>query len=120
MTGKERILAALAGEKPDRVPFVPNVWQWFDVNDFDGTLPVELQGAQNAVEALKRMGAEVFSKFDAGWPAPISLRFQLQYISPHPLQEPSGFSGRRLGVWPVDVKQEKPVCPHPPFRNCSH
>jgi hypothetical protein len=70
MTGKERILAALAGEKPDRVPFVPNIWQWFDVNDFNDTLPEELQGAKNAVEALRRMGADVFSKFDSGWPVP--------------------------------------------------
>jgi len=70
MTGKERILAALAGERPDHVPFVPNIWQWFDVNDFNGTLPEELQGAQNAVEALKRMGADVFSKFDGGEPVP--------------------------------------------------
>jgi hypothetical protein len=70
MTGKERILAALAGERPDRVPFVPNIWQWFDVNDFNGTLPEELQGARSAVEALKRMGADVFSKFDGGRPVP--------------------------------------------------
>ncbi len=70
MTGKERILAALAGEKPDRVPFVPNIWQWFEVNESRGTLPQEVRHCQNPVEALRVMGADVFSKFDAGRPVP--------------------------------------------------
>ena len=64
MNGKERILTALSGGNPDRVPFVPNIWQWFHVNKSRGTLPDELQGAATPVEALRRLGAEVMSKFD--------------------------------------------------------
>ena len=64
MTGKSRILAALAGEKPDRVPFVPNVWQWFYVNQARGALPDELAGFSDPVDVLRFMGADVFSKFD--------------------------------------------------------
>jgi len=64
MTGKERILATLTGEKPDRVPFVPNIWQWFHVRQYNGTLPSELRDCQEPVDALRIMGADLFSKFD--------------------------------------------------------
>ena len=64
MTGKERILAALAGQPPDRVPFVPNVWQWFHVNRGASRLPAALADAGDPVEALRRLGADVLSKFD--------------------------------------------------------
>ena len=64
MTGKERILMTLAGEMPDRVPFVPNIWQWFYVNQERGTLPAVLAQAKNPVEALRVLGADVMSKFD--------------------------------------------------------
>ncbi|MEI7903771.1 MAG: hypothetical protein WCK89_26325, partial [bacterium] len=64
MTGKQRILMTLAGDKPDRVPFVPNLWQWFYVHQERGTLPLALAQAQNPVEALRAIGADVMSKFD--------------------------------------------------------
>jgi hypothetical protein len=64
MTGKERILAALAGDKADRVPFVPHIWQWFYVNEYNGTLPPEAQGATHPVDVLRRLGADIFSKFE--------------------------------------------------------
>ena len=63
-TGKERILKTLAGEHTDRVPFVPNIWQWFHVNRLSGKLPAKLQGLSDPVEALRKLGADVFSKFD--------------------------------------------------------
>ena len=64
MTGTERILTTLAGERPDRVPLAPNIWQWFYVNRAAGRLSAELAGAADPVEALRRMGADVLSKFD--------------------------------------------------------
>ena len=64
MTGKERILATLAGEPPDRVPFVPNVWQWFHVNHGAQRLPAALADADDPVEALRCLGTDVLSKFD--------------------------------------------------------
>jgi len=64
MNGKERILCALSGERPDRVPFVPNLWQWFYVNQERHTLPEDLQQLPGPVEALRAMGADVMSKFD--------------------------------------------------------
>jgi hypothetical protein len=64
MTGKERILTTLTGGVPDRVPFVPNIWQWFHVNQLRGTLPAMLQSCQSPVEVLRTVGADVMSKFD--------------------------------------------------------
>jgi len=64
MNGKERLLAALAGERPDRVPFAPNIWQWFHVNDYNRTRPPAIGGAATPVEVLRGLGADIFSKFD--------------------------------------------------------
>jgi hypothetical protein len=71
MTGKERILATLSGRAPDRVPFVPNIWQWYHVNQYNGTLPPALAGTANPIDALKVLGADIFSKFDGGLPQPV-------------------------------------------------
>jgi hypothetical protein len=64
MTGKERILAALSGERPDRVPFVPNIFQWFYVNKYRGTLPEHLGWAQDPIDVLHDMGADIYSTHD--------------------------------------------------------
>jgi hypothetical protein len=64
MTGKERILATLAGEPADRVPYVPNIWQWFHVNRITGRLPEGLRGLQDPIDVLRLLGADLFSKFD--------------------------------------------------------
>jgi hypothetical protein len=99
MTGKERILLALGGGTPDRVPFVPNIWQWFDVNEIDGTLPPELQGVRSATEALKRLGADIFSKFDGGSPTPVyhSCRHSVSYAGELP-------GGKQPRVTAADVE----------------
>ncbi|MCP4166337.1 MAG: hypothetical protein GY759_10640 [Chloroflexi bacterium] len=64
MSGRDRILSTLTGEKPDRVPFVPNIWQWFYVNQYNQTLPSDLLACQDPVDVLRTMDADIFSKFD--------------------------------------------------------
>ena len=64
MTGRERILTTLEGGRPDRVPFVPNIWQWFHVNQARDTLPEILRGCRSPLAALRVIGADVMSKFD--------------------------------------------------------
>jgi len=71
ITGKERILATLAGEKPDRVPFAPNIWQWYYANDYNDALPAEVAGLPSPIEVLRSLGADIFSKFDSPRPQPI-------------------------------------------------
>jgi len=62
--GTERILDTLAGRPADRVPFVPNLWQWFYVNRRRNTLPGELASCRDPLDVLGHLGADVFSKFD--------------------------------------------------------
>lgn len=62
MTGRERVLAMLRGEKPDRVPFCPNIGQWFDFHRHRGTLPEELQGCRDELEAMLALGCDIFSR----------------------------------------------------------
>ncbi len=64
MTGKERILSAISGERSDRIPFVPNIWQWFYARQLKGTLPPPVSKCQHPIEALRIIGADVLSKFE--------------------------------------------------------
>lgn len=62
MTGKERLLAVLEGRVPDRVPFAPNIGQWFGAHQARGTLPAELAGCADEVDAMLKLGCDVFSR----------------------------------------------------------
>jgi len=44
MTNRERILAILAGQAPDRVPWIPRLGIWYEANRRAGTLPKEYLG----------------------------------------------------------------------------
>jgi hypothetical protein len=81
MNGKERILAALAGEQTDRVPFAPNIWQWYHANAYNDTLPPEAAGLADPVAVLRALGADVLSKFDSPRPQPInrSCAYSFEY-----------------------------------------
>ena len=61
MNSKERVLAVLAGVVPDRVPFAPNIGQWFSHHKYSGTLPPELEGCNDELDAMLRMGTDIFS-----------------------------------------------------------
>lgn len=62
MTGRERVLAVLRGELPDRVPFCPNIGQWFDYHKHNGTLPEELHDCQDELDAMLTLGCDIFSR----------------------------------------------------------
>ena len=64
MTGRERILATLAGELPDYVPFCPNLYQWFYYHLYQGSLPPELERASHPIDALRCLGADVLARWD--------------------------------------------------------
>jgi hypothetical protein len=61
-TGKQRLLAILARQPHDRVPFMPNIWQWFYHHQYAGTLPPQLQGCKSYIDALRLLGADLFHK----------------------------------------------------------
>jgi len=64
MTGKQRILAAFHGERPDTVPFCPNLYYWFYNRLATGTLPPALAGAQHPFDALRTLGADILARWD--------------------------------------------------------
>lgn len=62
LTGTQRLLEVVAGRLPDRVPFAPNIGQWFSARQAAGQLPRELADCPDEVEAMKRLGADIFSR----------------------------------------------------------
>ena len=64
MTSRERILGAFRGESIDRVPFAPNIYQWFHVRRANGTLPSELEGMEHPFEVLRFLGADILARWD--------------------------------------------------------
>jgi uroporphyrinogen-III decarboxylase len=64
MTGRERILAAMHGEKPDTIPFVPNIYQWFYYHQARNSLPAALSDARHPFDALRLLGADILARWD--------------------------------------------------------
>ena len=67
MTGKERILAAFRGEQVDRVPFSPNIYQWFYYHLINRSLPAEVAGAEHPFDVLRHLGADILTRWDTQW-----------------------------------------------------
>lgn len=64
MTGRERVLAAFRGEKPDCVPFCPNIYYWFYHHLITGRLPAEVARAQHPFDVLRFLGADILARWD--------------------------------------------------------
>jgi len=60
MTERERILAAIRGEAPDRLPWVPRLEFWHRVRLRKGNLPAELRGL-SLVEICDRLGVGCYA-----------------------------------------------------------
>ena len=55
MTNRERILAILDGNPPDRIPWIPRIEIWYEANRRNGTLPPRYRG-----KTLREVEREVF------------------------------------------------------------
>ncbi len=64
MTGKDRILSVMNGEYPDTIPFTPNINQWFYAQKLHGTLPDEIRSCRSPIDVLKRLGADIITRWD--------------------------------------------------------
>jgi hypothetical protein len=60
MTERERILAAVRGEIPDRLPWVPRLEFWYRARQRAGTLPSELRSL-NLIELADRLGVGAYA-----------------------------------------------------------
>jgi hypothetical protein len=84
MTGKERLLATLAGERADRVPFVPNIWQWFHVHRDAGTR-TGMDGFRRSRPDRSPCAGPV--RF-AGRQTPVHVRQRLQFVAANAVGKP--------------------------------
>lgn len=66
MTGRENLLRLLRGEKPAWTPCSINLWQWFTHQKKFDSLPEELRGVSDHVEAMKVLGCDVFVRMPGG------------------------------------------------------
>ncbi len=55
MTERERVLAILKGESPDRIPWIPRLLIWHRANSLAGTLPPQFNG-MDLRESEKKLG----------------------------------------------------------------
>jgi len=62
MNSRQRIMTVLQGGIPDRVPFAPNIWQWFEYQKLHSLLPPELAGCKTQLEVMKILGVDIFSR----------------------------------------------------------
>ncbi|MFZ4694498.1 MAG: uroporphyrinogen decarboxylase family protein [Verrucomicrobiia bacterium] len=58
----ENLRSVLRGEAPAWVPFCPNFNQWFVHHQKFGTLPPELRGCRDYLDAMKVLGCDIFSR----------------------------------------------------------
>jgi hypothetical protein len=57
MTNRERLLAILAGQSPDRLPWIPRLQLWYNARRAEGTLPARFAGMTlREVEHALRLG----------------------------------------------------------------
>ena len=64
MTGRERVLAAFRAEKPDSVPFCPNIYYWFYHHLITGRLPADIARARHPFDVLRFLGADILARWD--------------------------------------------------------
>lgn len=62
MNSRERILKVLEGDIPDKVPFSPNIWQWYEYQKLHNLLPRELEHCKNQLDVQKYLGVDIFSR----------------------------------------------------------
>jgi uroporphyrinogen-III decarboxylase len=60
MTHRERMLAAIRGEIPDRMPWVPRLDFWFRAHTYQGTMPPHLRGL-SILELADRLGVAAYA-----------------------------------------------------------
>ncbi len=58
----QAIQAVLARERPDRIVYAPNYWQWLAHHRQHGTLPQEIPHCETQLQLLQHLEVDVFSR----------------------------------------------------------
>lgn len=61
-TGRQCVENLLRRSDPGRFLYAPNIWQWFTHHRNHGTLPAELAGCADQLDAIRWLGLDVFSR----------------------------------------------------------
>jgi hypothetical protein len=62
MNGKCQVEKVLRRQRPDRIVYAPNYWQWSVHHRNHGLLPPELARASSQLEVIRHLGLDVFSR----------------------------------------------------------
>lgn len=67
LTQRDNLIRTLRGERPAWVPCCLNIDQWFGHRRTTGSLPTELIGCRDHIDAHARLGSDIFTRnFDGG------------------------------------------------------
>ncbi|MFA7002661.1 MAG: uroporphyrinogen decarboxylase family protein [Verrucomicrobiia bacterium] len=61
-TRQQQVRRVLARQRPDRIVYAPNCWQWFAHQLNHGLLPPELAHCRTQLDLIKHLGLDVFSR----------------------------------------------------------
>ncbi len=61
-TRHQQVRRVLARQRPDRIVYAPNCWQWFAHQFNHGLLPPELAHCRTQLDLIKHLGLDVFSR----------------------------------------------------------
>ena len=61
-TPRAQVQSVLHRQRPARVVFAPNYWQWFTHHQNHGLLPDELRGCVSQLDLLRYLDVDVFSR----------------------------------------------------------
>ncbi|MCX6899280.1 MAG: hypothetical protein NT105_11305 [Verrucomicrobia bacterium] len=59
---QQQVRRVLARQRPDRIVYAPNCWQWFAHHLNHGLLPPELAHCRTQLDLIKHLGLDVFSR----------------------------------------------------------
>ncbi|MEI6198031.1 MAG: uroporphyrinogen decarboxylase family protein [Verrucomicrobiota bacterium] len=59
---QEQVRRVLRRERPDRVVYAPNYWQWFAHQQNHGLLPPEIAHCRTQLDLIRHLGLDVFSR----------------------------------------------------------
>ena len=59
---QQQVRRVLARQRPDRMVYAPNYWQWFSHHLNHGLLPPELAHCRTQLDLIRQLGLGVFSR----------------------------------------------------------
>ncbi len=62
MSAKDQVQKVLRRQRPDRVVYAPNYWQWFTHHRNHGLLPEECGHLTSQLDLIRHLGLDVFSR----------------------------------------------------------